>query len=310
MESKNVYYVALSAAQKAIRQGTPERAVNWAKVAWQIDKKAMFKRMWTWFFEDCGPNLEAAQSLYSYRGGLSDFDGLMSIVALLASGPKCKDIIPLAGLLRSHKSQPIATYAALRPVAPVLAEIQKDWSAYGWDGMERTLTFKPEFDWVITFAQRAMKFCEGGYPVGWPYLFSEQFCGFKAPENEIGQICLIAGGLPCSAIDGHTRPGMSAISTFVRLAPEIGVTDPYDFKEYLFVAEGGLCNNLTRCNIDFEKMWHKLSKEDKWDDGRYVAAIQKNINGLHQTRAKVLRGQYASDLAALFDMYKKDFVKV
>jgi hypothetical protein len=114
------------------------------------------------------------------------------------------------------------------------------------------------FDWTIELAERGAEWCWGAFPRAVPYFFMVDTYE-RSPNTEIvnevpGEVPTYQGWFPLAALDCHTRPGQTAIRTYLKYRTSLWAQNYDEMTEAVFVHEGRLLNRLESYSYSFERL--------------------------------------------------------
>lgn len=291
----NIYYLALSGMQKAIRKNLVVPALRCGAVAHSINSRAMWQRVFTVWGEDCGRNEEALFNLWKWRGNVTKWKDVAPLVETLASGTKTEDMSTLWGIvgedLSFYKDDPEecpikksevlnefkhdGKYRKYYVVIPTREKYKKaylksemssgDWS-WEFEKVFDRHDFNFEDDWVLEALEHVYRFDREGQCEAAPILWMN--CGRKEPilrvENYDPDAVVIKDTLPIAALDMHTRPGIMAISIFKKRHGNVidEVCRVKEFGGMIFTHDSQLYNNKAVTETDFQNIWQQLTATD------------------------------------------------
>jgi hypothetical protein len=324
-----VYYVAISAIQKCIRRGDVERAVNFARLAWQCDPYKVWCRLWVILFEDCARNEQALRAFYEHRKGYNKFEDLMPLVALLANGPHDRMPCSLSCMVNGRDPVKFAHYdLVLRDKFPALAKFTaatrsdpKDALSY-YEQFGFEFAFEGhDFSWVVELCRRSLKFDRENFSAAVPFFFSKGV--YQATEARIAEcapLTMLWDFLPMECLDGHTRPGKITISTFLKYKREgyPFLTDDKVLSEFVFFNEGWLYRNYDPYPFNFSRLQLEMtpypgksdsSAFDMWI-GPWADLMRKEvIPELHKVRTWAIEKTCPNEIREMKRLYQADFIK-
>jgi len=323
--NKNIYYLASSAAQKCVRRGEAEAAVNFARVMWELDKFATWKRIWIWLSEDCCRNTKALKLFHGWTESSKLFEPMIPLIQAMAEGPKDRTGASLSAIIRMDQTSPVRIWTHLKdqPIHKRVIDLMKDWGdryfecydVWDYDIGDNN------YDWVIEVCERGSKYDREHFIVAIPYFF------MKDTRDTIDK-CVVECGpptwydnwFPLEAMDGHTRPGQSAFGVYCkhRKFPKIGVTSGYGLKPYVFFNEGWLATQYCPYSYNFINLWMDGVSKDtpqKVMSGYFNPEVrtymqEEVLPELNNVRIWAIEKMFKEDFGLFKELYQKDFIKI
>lgn len=322
---KTAYYIALSAMQKCIRRSYLKGALNWGKIAWSIDPYALYRRLWTVLFEDCGRDLPSLALFHSRSIAYSNFESIRNAVKTLCLAQKSRE----CGWMRfwmegkNFNHEYVDRYMGERHYKQIIdlgeGYRRKGLAAYClWDfGVGDT-----NFDWVIDLATTASKFDHEKFSIGMPYWFMNGVYDERIRlVNECESITLFQDFLPLEAIDWHTRPGQHTCRMFAKYRESqlksLGLIGGAQmFGNYMFVHEGWKYRNACPYySIDVDNIgrgmeyWSEIGISGMEVLQELGDSFEEIHFDLHKCREWILKTHYAEDVENMKKAYFTDFLE-
>jgi hypothetical protein len=241
----NVYYVAISGLQKAVRRGLKSTAVSLAEIAWQIEPYRLYRRLHTILYEDCPTNLAALRWVYDHPMDSRKWDTIEAAVSAMCDGSTNLEVMYLSHII-THKSdvpEQLRDYLKASRFSEVL-ELREKW--------QETELYPDlgEYEWIMDLIDRTKRLdgedCWVAVPLFWKTVGGERCSDVvdEAPETD-----MLYDVLPACAIDGHTRPGKIAFSAFFKYRSRLWASRAD--KPIFYWYEGRLRNKCEQWLADF-----------------------------------------------------------
>jgi len=231
----NVYYLAISGIQKSVRRGLTEQALKCTKIAYEIDRQRLIKRLLVISFEECSRDEEILRFLYE-RPNTKDPKVIEKWITLLATSK-----------FKSSNSVPFCRFLIKRDTPmeflddELFQELYSDWPEYEFEIYDRH-GFPKEKEWILDICERVYKVSSEKLQGGVPYCILNADDYPHVDDCEVGEIW--NNLIPYSAFDKHTRPGKFALNIYKK-KHNINMNSE-DFGMYLFNEEGhNTINRLT-----------------------------------------------------------------
>jgi len=249
----NVYYLAISGLQKAVRRNLVEQAVILGKIAWNLDKFRLYQRVHTIAFEECGTDITILGWLYEERFGAKEWDALESLIRRMAlSEHKCNETVALKFILDSQEELVDAASDAR------LIELQELWPTHGFLAYT-SLGFPAEEEWLLELCERKSSADREKLLCGVPYLFWEEAGSKQVSDCAKGS--LWRGLIPLSAFDFHTSIGKFAIKSFYYDSSEFqSLCSIGDAGKFIFKNEGMLISTRKAFRLPLRDYYPKSAR--------------------------------------------------
>lgn len=297
MSNLNIYYLAVSGLQKAVRRCLPEVAVRSARLAWEQEPYRLFRRLHTILYEDCPTSETALRHFLDNPPDSRKWDTIESAVRVMAESHTNLMVAYLSRLMigKDDISPDFQRFLENSPVARVL-EYRKYWEDDLFFDMYQDVE---GLDWLFDLIKRTKQHDSeklwAAVPMFWNVRPPLTIPGnvMEAPETPL------IVGLPAVGFDGHTRPGQHAFRVMWSHRPR-----GWAFKDdgaMAYWVEGSLRNS--------HQIWfpglreaYSLSQGGKGLDhrvGPHADLFREQLADLTQCRDWVMRTHYASEYQIL-----------
>ena len=283
---KNVYYLSISACQKAIRRNNPGKACLFGEIAWRIDKQAFIQRLATMMYEESGADPYVMQKWANFRHDPKDFTKIADLLTPACNGKHSRSSVTLKMFFGRNRILTAKSKEILEYANGCIPHLVVDYQKYGFPECYNEILDADE-EWIIDVAEQwSHKDREKMFETV-PYLLSrnavyETFPDKYYPDEDWN-------GFPLYGADQHTSLGKFAVRTTLK---QLKYPENPDFtKALVFKYEGcamvnkieltGLLDARSQSKTEENKLDVNYSFKEK-EHGWFTEVFQPKLNEIRR----------------------------